>query len=220
MEEIGYQDDTWFRSIFTMREKWVPAYLNERFRAGMTTTQRVESMNNFWNKSLKKKATLGQFCVNFEAALKRIWEREHEADHLSKYKTPKLYSALHMERQFRSSYTNSIFYRCQEQIRDCVNLICKLKLERDDSTRIYEVTDIGGKIFEVQYKGPFREVLCMCKLFEVTGIVCAHSIEVLKQENQFSIDEKYILDRWRKDKNRLGLMLAGSSNSNTAEHNR
>lgn len=139
MEEIGYQDDTWFRSIFSMREKWVPAYLNMRFWAGMTTTQRVESMKNFLNKYLKKKATLGQFVVNFEAALKRIWEREHEADHLSKYKTPELYSALHMERQFRSSYTNSIFYRCQEQIRDCVNLICKLKLERDDSTRIYEV---------------------------------------------------------------------------------
>lgn len=75
---------------------------------------------------------------------------------------------------------------------------------------------IGGPIFEVQYKGQFREVLCMCKLFEVTG---THTPS-RKQENQFSIDEKYILDRWRKDKNRLGLMLAGSSNSNTAEHNR
>ena len=220
MNEIGYQDNQWFRGIFEIRQKWVPAYLNDRFWAGMTTTQRVESMNKFMYKYLKLRANLGEFVLNFEKALKRIWEREHEADYESKYKTPKLSSALHMERQLRSIYTNKIFYKCQDEFRDCVNLTCRFRLEKDDSTRIYEVHDISGKIYEVQYKGHLREVVCSCKLFEVSNIVCSHFIEVLKQENQIYIDEKYIVDRWRKDINRIDLKLAASSDLTTAEHNR
>lgn len=76
MEEIGYSNDTWFKNIFSIREKWVPAYLSGQFWAGMTTTQRVESMNNFLNKYLKKRENLGEFVENFEEALRRIWSRE------------------------------------------------------------------------------------------------------------------------------------------------
>lgn len=123
MEEIGYSNDTWFKNIFSIRDKWVPAYLSGQFWAGMTTTQRVESMNNFLHKYLKKRENLGEFVDNLEEALRRIWEREHEADHESKYKTPKLYSALPMERQFRSSYTNAIFYKCQEEFTKCVKQV-------------------------------------------------------------------------------------------------
>jgi hypothetical protein len=77
ISELGYQDNVWFKSIFYLRDKWVPTHMNDRFWAGMTSTQRVESMNNFLNKYLKYKATLGEFVVPFEEGLKRIWEREH-----------------------------------------------------------------------------------------------------------------------------------------------
>jgi hypothetical protein len=38
MDELRYRENSWFRSIYNMRERWVPAYMNGRFWGGMTTT--------------------------------------------------------------------------------------------------------------------------------------------------------------------------------------
>lgn len=102
------------------------AYLNHKFWAGMTTTQRAESMNAFLNKYVTKKSTLGPFLVKFETASKRLWEREPEADHSSKYKTPHLLTSLPIEKQLRDVYTNNIFDKCQGELMHCINLQSKL----------------------------------------------------------------------------------------------
>jgi hypothetical protein len=41
MLDIGYQNDSWFIFLYSIHAKWIPAFLNHRFWAGMTTTQRV-----------------------------------------------------------------------------------------------------------------------------------------------------------------------------------
>lgn len=64
----------------------------------MTSTQRAESMNAFLNKYLTKKSTLSQFVVQFETALRRLFERENYADHESKFKTPDFVSSLNIEK--------------------------------------------------------------------------------------------------------------------------
>ena len=149
MVEIGYEDAPWFKSIFRQRRKWVPVFLNDRFWAGMNTTQRVESMNVFFDNYLRSKATLAEFVVNFESGLSRIWEREHFMDHKDKTTTPVLISDLEFEKQFCSLYTNTIFYRFQHEVRQSVNLTCVFKLQLEDSTKVYEVQDIFENIFEV-----------------------------------------------------------------------
>jgi hypothetical protein len=80
----------------------------------MTSTQRVESMNHFLNAYLTKRESLKDFVENFEAALKTIWQNENDADHKSKFRIPMLHYELPMEAQFQKSYTNDIFYKCQQ----------------------------------------------------------------------------------------------------------
>jgi zinc finger SWIM domain-containing protein 3 len=75
MLDIGYQNDSWFIFLYSIRTKWISAFLNHRFWAGMTTTQRVENMNNFMNKFLRKKSTLANFIVDFDETLLRLFER-------------------------------------------------------------------------------------------------------------------------------------------------
>lgn len=58
-------------------------------------------MNAFLDKYNRNIASLAQFVDYFDRALRRIWEREHECDHESKYKTPVLRTAIAMEKQFR-----------------------------------------------------------------------------------------------------------------------
>lgn len=126
MEELGKQNDPWFRGIFALREKWVPVYLNGQFWAGMTSTQRVESMNHFLNSYLTKRESLKEFVENFEISLKSIWQNKNAADHKSKFKIPMTHYELPMEAQLQRCYTNDIFYKCQQQFRKCVSLSCKL----------------------------------------------------------------------------------------------
>lgn len=206
MDDLGKENDPWFRGIFELREKWVPVFLNGQFWAGMTSTQRVESMNNFLNSYLTKRESLKDFVENFEAALKSIWQNENDADFKSKFRAPKLHYELPMEAQFQRCYTNEIFYKCQHEIRKCANLSCKLVGEEDEDA-VYEVRDCRDMSYMVIYRRAFSEVQCICRKFEAMGILCAHCIQVLKQERIFSVEDKYIVERWRKDVQRYNLTI-------------
>jgi hypothetical protein len=47
--------------------------------------------------------------------------------------------------------------------------------------------------------------------------LCCHCIYVLKQENIICIDQKYIIDRWRKDFKRTNLSIPDYSFTNLPE---
>jgi hypothetical protein len=114
MVDISYQNDPWFIFLYNIHAKWVPIFLNHRFWTGMTTTQRVESMNNFMNKFLRKKSILADFIVHFHEALLRLFEKEHEVDHESIYKTSNMITILPLEHQFMDLYTPYIsFINCR-----------------------------------------------------------------------------------------------------------
>lgn len=219
MVDLGKENDAWFRGIFELREKWVPVFLNGQFWAGMTSTQRVESMNAFLNSYLTRRESLRDFVENFESALKSIWQNENTADHKSKYTAPRLHYFLPMESQFQQSYTNDIFYKCQEEFRKCVNLSCKM-IEEQDEVAVYEVSDCWDKSFVVLYRRALREIQCICRKFEAMGIVCAHCIEVLKQEKIYAVEEKYIVERWRKDVHRYNLNIIDPSYPSIPEESR
>ncbi|KAI5420554.1 hypothetical protein KIW84_044377 [Lathyrus oleraceus] len=44
IDKYGLQDNQWLNKIFSIREKWIPAYVRHNFCAGMSTTQRSESI--------------------------------------------------------------------------------------------------------------------------------------------------------------------------------
>ncbi|XP_078156101.1 protein FAR-RED IMPAIRED RESPONSE 1-like [Carex rostrata] len=108
MVKVGKQNDAWFKGIYAMRERWVPAFLSTQFWAGMTTTQRVESMNAFLNAYLTRRESLKHFVSSFEEALGNIWQRENTADHDSKFRAHKVNSELPMEYQYRSFIQENI----------------------------------------------------------------------------------------------------------------
>ncbi|XP_027363279.1 protein FAR-RED IMPAIRED RESPONSE 1 isoform X8 [Abrus precatorius] len=58
-------DDIWFQSLYEDRKKWVPTYMEDTFLAGMSTPQRSESMNYFFDKYIHKKITLKEFVKQY-----------------------------------------------------------------------------------------------------------------------------------------------------------
>ena len=70
-------------SLYEERHRWVPIYLKGHFWAGLSTTQRSESMNAFFDGYINSMTTLQQFVQQYDNALHHKWEKEKEADFAS-----------------------------------------------------------------------------------------------------------------------------------------
>ena len=66
--ELGGNE--WLHGLYNERHHWVPCYLKNSFLAGMSTTQRSESMNAFFYSYVNSKTTLKQFVEQYSNALK------------------------------------------------------------------------------------------------------------------------------------------------------
>lgn len=55
IEDYGLQKNEWLGSLFSDRGRWVPIYVKSVFWAGISTTQRSESMNAFFMSMLTQK---------------------------------------------------------------------------------------------------------------------------------------------------------------------
>ncbi|KAF8405771.1 hypothetical protein HHK36_007849 [Tetracentron sinense] len=62
--------------------KWVPVYLKDTFYAGMSTTQRSESMNAFFDKYVNSQTYLKEFVDKYEMALKDKFLKCHSGKEL------------------------------------------------------------------------------------------------------------------------------------------
>ncbi|XP_028062710.1 protein FAR1-RELATED SEQUENCE 5-like [Camellia sinensis] len=79
-------DNEWLGLLYSEPHRWIPAYVKDVFWAGMSTTQRSESMNAFFDGYVNSKATLKQFVEQYDNALRSKVEKEMEADFKSRNK--------------------------------------------------------------------------------------------------------------------------------------
>ncbi|KAL8527316.1 hypothetical protein ACS0TY_005259 [Phlomoides rotata] len=65
-----------------------------------------------------------------------------------------------------------------------------------------------------------EHISCNCRKFEFRGILCSHIMVVLAQKNIQTVNERYILRRWRKDVNRRhsNIFFAGGYPHMTKEY--
>jgi hypothetical protein len=160
---------------------WVPAYMKDTFWAGMNTTQRSKNMNAFFDGYVHSQTTLKEFVDEYDDGLRRMVESETCADTNAKFKE------VHEQFVKMMSCNNSL-----------------LKSEGAISTfEVIEYVAVGDhlteKTFLVYFNEDELEVKCTCALFEVRGILCMHSLSVLRTKKVTTLPQRYFLDRWRKD---------------------
>ncbi|GMI85530.1 CHLOROPLAST DIVISION MUTANT 25, FAR1-related sequence 4 [Hibiscus trionum] len=72
-EEIGakykLQEVNWFNEMFNLRHQWVPVFFKGDLWASMSSTQRSESMNNFFKAFVNLNTTLKDFVQQYCLAL-------------------------------------------------------------------------------------------------------------------------------------------------------
>ena len=56
MRKYNLKDNEWLNGLYEIRKSWKPIYCRNTFFAGMNTTQRSESINNFFNGFVDKES--------------------------------------------------------------------------------------------------------------------------------------------------------------------
>ncbi|KAL2937672.1 Protein FAR-RED IMPAIRED RESPONSE 1 [Bienertia sinuspersici] len=107
--DYGIVNDEWLSGLFVEMSMWVPAYLKDQFWAGMRTTQRVESINSFFDKFVTRLTRLCEFGEKYLAAVERRIMQEKEADEKGHKYTRNLLTGIPLEKYFQRMYTDAKF---------------------------------------------------------------------------------------------------------------
>ncbi|XP_022889129.1 protein FAR1-RELATED SEQUENCE 5-like [Olea europaea var. sylvestris] len=176
-------ENSWLSGLYDNRGRWVPYFLKTTFWTGMSTTQRSESMNAFFDRYVHSKTSLKQFVEQYERALRSKVEKEFQADFRSYSQMLLCATNYEIEKHFQSVYTISKFREVQDEFKGKVH--CDIISATEGFSRTtYEVRE------------------------DVMGIICRHAIAVLIRNDVTRLPEKYTLRRWRRDISRAHAMIA------------
>ncbi|KAG8364535.1 hypothetical protein BUALT_Bualt18G0007200 [Buddleja alternifolia] len=209
------QENEWVHSMYVDRKNWVPAFMGDTFLAGLSTSQRSESVNSFFDKYIHKKINLKEFTRQYGAILQNRYDEEDMADFDTWHKQPALKSPSPWEKQMSTIYTHAIFRKFQVEVLGVVG--CHPKKERENGGNfIFRVDDCEkNENFIVTWNEVKAEVSCTCLMFEYKGFLCRHSMIVLQICGLSSIPSQYILKRWTKDAKTKQVLVEGTERIQT-----
>ncbi|KAG6639156.1 protein FAR1-RELATED SEQUENCE 5-like [Carya illinoinensis] len=216
LDMYDLRDNNWLKSLFEERTFWVPVYLKDVFWAGMSTTQRSESMNAFFDGYVHSGTTLKEFVDQFDNALRKKVELETTADFNSSNQTIPCVSPFNFEKQFQSLYTNAKFKEFQKELMGlmCCNctLVCKQGcISTFDILDEISINDCNKIVhYTLYFNEKECELKCTCALFEMRGILCRHALKVFQLSRINVVPDRYVLDRWRKDEKRTYTLIKSS----------
>ena len=99
------EDNSHLKNMFKKRGEWAPAYFRESFCAGMSTTQRSESMNAATKIWLGSNTSLYDFATRFQKMVEGVYERESDEDFRTMNEIQPLLSGDAVEVEARQIYT-------------------------------------------------------------------------------------------------------------------
>nr|XP_048333665.1 protein FAR1-RELATED SEQUENCE 5-like [Ziziphus jujuba var. spinosa] len=98
IEKASLYDNDWLKSIFELLSKWVPAYVNHIFSAGISSSQCAESSHAFFKKYVSKRNLLMDFILRFNRVLAHQCLEELRANHIDINEKSVLKLPLEMEK--------------------------------------------------------------------------------------------------------------------------
>ncbi|XP_035541664.1 protein FAR1-RELATED SEQUENCE 1-like [Juglans regia] len=216
LDKYDLRGNSWLQSLYEERTFWVLVYLKDVFWAGISTTQRSESMNVFFDGYVYSGTTLKEFVDQFDNALRKKVEVETTTDFNSINPTIPCVSPFNFEKQFQKVYTNAKFKEFQKELIGlmCCNCIlvrkqgCILTFDILDEISIDECTKIVH--YTIYFKEDECELKCTCALFEMRGILCRHALKVFQLKRINVLPDRYVLDRWRKDEKKRYTLIKSS----------
>ncbi|WOK97404.1 protein FAR1-RELATED SEQUENCE 6-like [Canna indica] len=218
VEIYGLQANEWIMSLYECRHSWVPLYIKDTFWAGLSITQRNETIVGFFDGLVEAKTSLKQFLSKYEVALLDKYEKEAQADFETFHKRRPAVSKFYMEEQVSRVYTLNVFKKFQDEI-EAIMYCHASPIKVDGPIATFDVKeciflDDGKRTMNknhgVLYNTEEKEIQCICGSFQFRGILCRHALSVLKSQQVREIPSQYVIDRWKKDFKRLHVLARSS----------
>ncbi|XP_020245275.1 protein FAR1-RELATED SEQUENCE 5-like [Asparagus officinalis] len=108
---IKENEEGWLQTMYRNRTHWVPCYLKDTFFAGMTSSQRSESINAFFDTYVNSQTLLSDFVEHYDKAILSRHSQELSEDFATLNTKPVMYLNHPIEIQAGESYTRAIFER-------------------------------------------------------------------------------------------------------------
>lgn len=193
-------DDEWLQSMYNARHQWVPVYMRDAFFGELSTTERSDIVNLFFDGYVNAATTLQVLIKQYEKAIASWNEKELKADFDTTNTTPALKTPSPMEKQAANLYTRRIFIKFQEEL---VETLANPATKIEDSGTItaYRVAKFGEehKAHTVRFNSFEMKASCSCQMFEFSGIICRHVLAVFRAKNVLTLPSQYVLKRWTRD---------------------
>ncbi|TVU29330.1 hypothetical protein EJB05_20893 [Eragrostis curvula] len=211
IEEHGLGDNECLSSLYDHRHLWAPAYLKNKFWAGMSISQCGESISSYYDGFVYPKTSLKQFFSKYEMILENKYKKELQADEESSHRTPLTVTKFFMEEQLAKAYTISMFRKFQDELKAtmyCDGMPAKVDgpivtFDVKECSYVEDGKDTESRTYEVYFCKENSSVECECGFFQFTGILCRHALSVLKVQDMFEIPQAYVIDRWKRDYKKL-----------------
>ncbi|XP_047179147.1 protein FAR-RED ELONGATED HYPOCOTYL 3 [Vigna umbellata] len=199
VDKCELREDECMQSLYEDRKLWAPTFMKDVFLGGMSTVQRSESVNSFFDKYVHKKTSVQDFVKQYESILQDRYEEEAKADSDTWNKLATLKTPSPLEKSVAGIFTHAVFKKIQAEVVGAV--ACHPKADRqDDTTTVHRVHDMEtSKDFFVVVNQVKFELSCICRLFEYRGYLCRHALIVLQYSGQSVFPPQYILKRWTRD---------------------
>ncbi|XP_010246204.1 PREDICTED: protein FAR1-RELATED SEQUENCE 5-like [Nelumbo nucifera] len=192
------KENTWLKGLFEVKEKWALVYGRNHFSANMESTQRNESMSGSLRGYLKSSSDLSFFFTNFEEAIKDRRKKELEMDFKMIQSKPHLNTPVPMLQHAAEIYTPTLFREFEKEYLSSLQCLIKSKIEIEAVIN-YKVSMYGNHHEHVVTFSSPTLVLCTCKKFEFVGLLCAHGLRVLFDNQVMQLPSQYFLKRWSRD---------------------
>ncbi|XP_058071250.1 protein FAR1-RELATED SEQUENCE 5-like [Magnolia sinica] len=124
--DYNLEENKWLQDLYTIRKMWIPAYVKKTFYAGMSTTQRSEGMNAFFDYFVSHKSTLLEFAEGYDRALQKRRHNELKSDCDTLYSIPVAITSIDIEIEMAKIYTREVFYDFQVEVKASALLVNKL----------------------------------------------------------------------------------------------
>jgi hypothetical protein len=202
IRQFQLERNEWMSKLYEVRLQWAPVYVKDSFWAGMSVTDRGDSVTDYFDGWLTSATSLKVFVEQYEEVVKSKMEKETYEDIRSSQMRPPMMTGLPVEEQAAKLYTTEIFQKFLNEIGHSFH--CSYtELDRNDSVVTYIVSENVNETNKVDYKVAYDnvedDVWCLCRLFQSKGILCRHALGVLRVELVLMVPPKYIIHRWCKD---------------------
>lgn len=211
IDRFGLRKNQWLRTLYNVRQKWVPVYLKDTFFAHISTTQQSESINSYFDGYVFSDTSMEEFVTQYERALASRYEMELEEDIRTTHTKPSLKTTLPIEKQAANTYTRRVFSKFQEEVFESLGYVAN-KVKEEGAMSTYEVASFeeDGRTRTVIFNASERKASCSCLMFEFSGVLCRHALMVFTLSNFMTLPSYYILERWtRNAKSVVGLDKRG-----------